>query len=79
MLLEGFSTIAMIIGKKKDDHGVITITDLDTPKKPVGRFMVNQQIGSLHVLLLTKKVMAIWSQLMGTPHHLNLVFPAKNN
>ncbi|KAL6344408.1 hypothetical protein AAG906_039664 [Vitis piasezkii] len=40
----GLNTIAMTIDKRKEDHGVITIADLDTPKKPATRFMVNQQI-----------------------------------
>lgn len=34
----------MTIDKRKEDHGVITIADLDTSKKPATRFMVNQQI-----------------------------------
>ena len=34
----------MKIDKRKEDHGVITIADLDTSKKPATRFMINQQI-----------------------------------
>ncbi|XP_022847702.1 uncharacterized protein LOC111370251 [Olea europaea var. sylvestris] len=73
------NTTTITIGKRRTDLGVIIAKYRDKLMIVVGKYMVNQHIGSPQGHLSTKKNEEIMSSLMKAPQQPNQILLAKSN